>query len=162
MAGGYNMKKFKKAGVIICVMLIVATSTVATLRAANLGKILNGKFGEVIKGAGIVLITDLLAKQLNDFINTVTLNKGVPEQAATKVVPVVALGSGARAGAVQVTGPKELVDKVKAVVQIETKFTLKNLDVEVFVPSDSINPLKFNRVEGVGVSALIDLRLSGI
>ena len=47
-------------------------------------------------------------------------------------------------------------------MQIETKVSFKNLDVEIFIPSDSANPLKFNRVEGVGVSALIDLRLSGI
>jgi hypothetical protein len=156
------MNKFKKAGIITSIVLIVALFAGSTPKAAKLSDALNGKLGQVLKGAAIVLLTDGLSKQLNDFINTVTLNKGVPEQAETKVVPVIALGSGARAGAVQVTGPKELVDKVKAVVQIETKFSFKNLDVEVFVPSDSANPLKFNRVEGVGVSALIDLRLSGI
>ena len=48
------------------------------------------------------------------------------------------------------------------VVSIETKFGKKNLDIEAFVPSDSTNPLKFNRVEGVGVSALIDIRVSGL
>jgi hypothetical protein len=156
------MKNFKKAGVILSIILMTLMFTVGTIRAAKLGDLLNGKVGEVIKGAGIVLLTDALAGQINDLINTVTLNKGVPEQADTKVVPVISMGSGLRAGAVQVTGPKELVDQVKAVVQIETKLSLKNLDVEIFVPSDSINPLKFNRVEGVGVSAMIDLRLSGI
>ena len=39
------------------------------------------------------------------------------------------------------------------------KFGNKKLDVEVFVPSDDKSPLNFNRVEGVGVSALIDYRL---
>jgi hypothetical protein len=156
------MKISKKAAIFALVILITGMLLGSTLHAAKLGNLLNGKLGQVIKGAGIVLLTDALSNQLNDFINTVTLNKGVPEQADTKVVPVIALGSGARAGAVQVTGPKDLVAKVKCVVQIETKFTMKNLDIEVFVPSDSINPLKFNRVEGVGVSALIDLRLSGI
>jgi hypothetical protein len=151
----------KKILIVVTAILILTTAT-ASLRAAKLSDLLNGKFGKVVKGAAIFLLTDALSKQLNDFINTVTLNKGVPSEAATKVVPVVSVGSGVRVGAVQVTGPKELVGKVKAVVQIETKFSLKNLDVEVFVPSDSANPLKFNRVEGVGISALIDLRLSGI
>jgi len=156
------MKRARKVKIAIAVVCIALLTGAATLRSANLGDILNGKLGNVVKGAAIVVLTNALSDQLNDFINTVTLNKGVPAQAETKVVPVIAFGSGTRAGAAQVTGPKELVDKVKAVVQIETKFSLKNLDVEVFVPSDSINPLKFNRVEGVGVSALIDLRLSGI
>jgi uncharacterized protein YdbL (DUF1318 family) len=151
----------KKLLIAVAAILILTTAT-ASLRAAKLSDLLNGKVGEVVKGAAIFLLTDALSKQLNDFINTVTLNKGVPSEAATKVVPVVSVGSGVRVGAVQVTGSKELVEKVKAVVQLETKFSLKNLDVEVFVPSDSANPLKFNRVEGVGISALIDLRLSGI
>ncbi|HOX29031.1 MAG TPA: hypothetical protein PLQ76_07765 [bacterium] len=152
------MRRKRMLHIMFALALATTVTGAATIHAAKLGD----KIGSVLKGAGIVLITDALSKQLNDFINTVTLNKGVPAQAETKVVPVIALGSGTRAGAAQVTGPKELVDKVKVVVQIETKFTLKNLDVEVFVPSDSMNPLKFNRVEGVGVSALIDLRLSGI
>ncbi len=151
----------KKVLFAITAILILTTATM-TVKASKLGDLLDGKVGNVIKGVAVFALTDLLAEQLDDFINTVTLNKGVPEQAATKVVPVVSTGSGFRVGAVQVTGPKELVEKVKAVVQIETKFSLKNLDVEVFVPSDSINPLKFNRVEGVGVSALIDFRMSGI
>lgn len=131
-------------------------------KALKLGDILNGDAGTVIKAVAVLALTDALSGQINDFINTVTLNKGVPETASTKVVPIIAVGSGTRVGAAQVTGPKELVDKVKVCVQVETKFGLKNLDVEVFVPSDSLNPLKFNRVEGVGVSALIDLRASGL
>ncbi|MEW6201943.1 MAG: hypothetical protein AB1546_08205, partial [bacterium] len=94
--------------------------------------------------------------------NAITLNKGVPMEAETKVVPIIALGSGTRVGAAQVTGPKKLVNNTVVVIQIETKVGKKNLDIEIFVPSDSENPLNFNRVEGVGVSALIDLRLSGI
>jgi len=130
--------------------------------AIKLGDILDGDVGSVIKGAAVLALTNALADQLNDFINTITLNKGVPDQADTKVVPIIAVGSGTRVGAAQVSGPKDLVSKTKVVVQIESKFSFKNLDVEVFVPSDSVNPLKFNRVEGVGVSALIDLRASGL
>ena len=130
--------------------------------AIKISDVLNGKTGDVIKGAIVLALTAALSDELNGFINTITLNNGVPPQADTKVVPILAMGSGARVGAAQVTGPKDLVRKTKIVVQIETKFTKKNLDVEVFVPSDSMNPLKFNRVEGVGVSALISLRASGL
>lgn len=156
------MKRAKKMVIPAMAMLCVATMLVSTASGKSLEDMLGKKGGQIVKGLGIAALTSALSDQLNDFINTITLNKGVPAQAETKVVPVLAFGSGTRAGAAQVTGPKELVNKVKVVVQIETKFSAKNLDVEVFVPSDSINPTKFNRVEGVGVSALIDLRLSGI
>jgi hypothetical protein len=152
------MRKNRKrivAAVLICAL---ATAGVSTVSYSKWGDLLK----DVLKGAGIAMLTVALSDQLNDFINTVTLNKGVPNTADTKVVPIIAVGSGTRVGAAQVTGPKDLVAKTVVVIQLETKFTAKNLDIEVFVPSDSENPLKFNRVEGVGVSALIDLRLSGI
>ncbi len=149
----------KKNTVAIITAIAIIAITSKTLLSLNLGDKLVDK---VIKGVAITVLTDVLSDDINKFINTITLNKGVPTQASTKVVPIIAMGSGTRVGAAQVNGPKELVEKVEIVVQIETKFSAKNLDVEVFVPSDSINPLKFNRVEGVGISALIDLRLSGI
>ena len=161
------MKEQKKIRMTIAAVVLIAAALMFTApwqqaRAIKLGDILNGDVGKVIKGAAVLALTVGLADQLNSFINTVTLNKGVPESAGTKVVPVIALGSGTRVGAAQVSGPKDLVNKTKIVVQIESKFSFKNLDVEVFVPSDNMNPLKFNRVEGVGVSALIDLRASGL
>ena len=131
-------------------------------KAIKLGDLLEGDVGDVIKGVAVLALTSVLADEIDGFINTITLNKGVPQHAETKVVPIIALGSGARVGAAQVSGPKDLVDKTEVVIQVETKFGKKNLDIELFVPSDSTNPLKFNRVEGVGVSALIDLRVSGI
>ncbi len=153
------MKKFRMFFAALGIFLCVAGVGTVTLRSASLGDKLLGK---VLKGAAIAVLTNALSDQLNDFINTVTLNKGVPPEAETKVVPILAFGSGTRAGAAQVTGPRKLVNRVKVVVQIETKFSAKNLDIEIFVPSDTLNPINFNRVEGVGVSALIDLRLSGI
>lgn len=133
-----------------------------TTKAIKLGDILDGDVGDVIKGAAVLALTAALADEIDGFINTITLNTGVPDSADTKVVPIIALGSGARVGAAQVSGPKDLVNKTEVVIQIETKFGKKNLDIEAFVPSDSTNPLKFNRVEGVGVSALIDMRVSGL
>ena len=156
------MKTLGKALIVLLLAVLVAGSAPRPAQAVKLGDILDGTVGDVIKGGAVLVLTSALADQLNDFINTVTLNKGVPATADTKVVPMIALGSGTRVGAAQVSGPKDLVAKAKAVIQIEAKFGFKNLDVEVFVPSDSINPLKFNRVEGIGVSAMIDMRVSGL
>lgn len=156
------MKILNKALIAVMLALMVTVIAPRPAQAVKLGDILDGDVGDVIKGGAILVLTGALADQLNDFINTITLNKGVPLNADTKVVPLIALGSGTRVGAAQVSGPKDLVAKAKAVIQVEAKFGFKNLDVEVFVPSDSINPLKFNRVEGLGVSALIDMRVSGL
>lgn len=156
------MKRFRNTAVAVAILFSFAMMVSATASGKSLEDILGNKGGKIVKGLGLAVLTVALADQLDDFINTITLNKGVPTHAETKVVPVLSLGSGTRVGAAQVTGPKDLVDKTKIVVQIETKFSQKNLDVEIFVPSDSMNPLEFNRVEGVGVSALIDLKLSGL
>lgn len=156
------MKRFRITAVAVVILVSFGMMVSMSASGKSLEDMLGNKGGKIVKGLGIAALTSLLADQLNDFINTITLNKGVPAIAETKVVPVLSMGSGTRVGAAQVTGPKELVDKTKIVVQIETKFSQKNLDVEIFVPSDSLNPLKFNRVEGVGISALIDLKLSGI
>lgn len=145
---------------VACVFIscIIFFASIPFSNAVKLGD----KFKNVLKGASILALTSVLSEQLNDAINAVTLNKGIPSEAATKVVPIISVGSGTRAGAAQVSGPKDLVEKTEAVVQLDTKLNFKNLNVQVFIPSDTTNPLKFNRVEGVGVSALIDLRLSGI
>ncbi|MFA6448996.1 MAG: hypothetical protein WCX65_06005 [bacterium] len=146
-------KRFFSITVIVTLLfaLIGMTATVQIARSL--------KIGDVLKGGAIVLATNALADPINKAINTLTMNKGVPNNASTKVVPVIALGSGTRVGFVQVSGPKNLVNKTKAVIQIETKLTIGKLDVEIFIPSDSANPLKFNRVEGIGVSALVDYRM---
>jgi hypothetical protein len=156
------MKKrfFMPAAIVVLLLVFIGVvSNVQTARSFKIGDILKGTVGKVLKGGAIVLATDAFAGPINKAINTITFNKGVPNHAATKVVPVISLGSGTRVGFVQVSGPKDLVDKTKAVIQLETKLTIKNLAVEIFVPSDSANPLKFHRVEGIGISALVDYRL---
>ncbi len=111
-----------------------------------------------VVGGGFLV--SAVAGPLNDFINTVTFNKGAKVEGHTKVVPIVSLGSGTRIGAAQVAGPKgDVVASTKAVAQIETTFK-DRIRVEILVPIDSENPLqRFKRVQGVGVSAIIDYRL---
>ena len=63
-----------------------------------------------------------MGNQINDFINTVTFNRGVGTDEETKVIPIVSVGSGTSIGAAQVAGPKAEVDKVKAVAELSVSF----------------------------------------
>ena len=65
--------------------------------------------GDLIGVVGGGFLVENVAGPLDDFINTMTLNKGAKVQGKTKVVPIVSLGSGTRIGAVQVAGPKGTV-----------------------------------------------------
>ena len=62
--------------------------------------------GDVLKDTALVVVGGVavkaLAPQLNDFINTITFNKGLKYDGFTKVVPILSIGSGTRIGAAQV------------------------------------------------------------
>jgi hypothetical protein len=80
------------------------------------------------------------------------------------VVPILSLGSGSYAGAAQVTGPRRLVDTVRAVAQLEGEKRIIQPRVRVrgLIPvSDrtvrSLESLK--RVPGVGVTATLEVKL---
>jgi hypothetical protein len=115
------------------------------------------KKGALVVGGGAVVTA--IAGPINEFINTVTLNRGAKLQGATKVVPIVSVGDATHIGAAQVGGAsKAAVDKTQAVAQIETSF--KGIRIKILVPIDSLNPLKqFRRVQGVGVTAIIDAKI---
>ncbi|HVK01951.1 MAG TPA: hypothetical protein VM490_00605, partial [Armatimonadaceae bacterium] len=84
-------------------------------------------------------------------------------QESTRVVPIVTIGRGAYVGAVQVSGPKAQVDRVKAVAQVEAQTKIGNeLRIRGLIPVDTTKPddvSSISRVKGVGVSAIIELRL---
>ncbi|KUK13561.1 MAG: hypothetical protein H5T91_02735 [Synergistetes bacterium] len=114
---------------------------------------------ELIGVVGGGLLVKTFAEPINSFINEVTINKGVKNAYATKVVPIVSVGSGVYIGAAQVSGPRDAVAKTKAVARLDVSFQGK-FRVNIMIPIDSENPLeRFRRVQGVGVSAIIDLRL---
>ena len=126
------------------------------------GMIAGAQLGSVVKGGAAVLVVDKFGKDINKTINNVMGQKGV-HQSATKVVPILSLGDGGFVGAVQVAGPKDLVDKVQAVAQIEGRFNVPLADkirLRGLVPVSSKTPNKrIERVEGVGVSAIVDVKL---
>ena len=148
------MKRVKHIAVIIVIAFACLVSRMPA-SAIDLGDIL--KDGAIIIGGGAVVTA--IAGPINDFINTVTLNKGVKADGHTKVVPIVSLGNGAHIGAAQVGGnSKASVDQTKAVAQLETDF--KGIRIKVLIPIDSVNPLKqFKRVQGIGVTAIIDVKI---
>ncbi|MDD4599673.1 MAG: hypothetical protein PHQ46_01230 [Negativicutes bacterium] len=143
------MKKKFIAGLLVLCFLSVAA--VPATQAFSLG--------DILKVGGIGFVVDKFSGPLNNFINTLTFKHGAGTDYATKVVPIITLGSGGYIGAAQVTGPQDLVDRTESVLQIEGNFNGKQFRVKALIPIDSKNPVNFSRVQGVGVSAEIDVKI---
>lgn len=142
------IKRFRRTLALCVVGVLLATGGALAL-----------DLGDLIGVIGGGLIVGALGEPINDFINTVTFNRGVGSEESTKVIPIVSVGTGTAIGAAQVSGPKEAVDRTRAVAQLELSFR-DRIRVEVLIPIDSTNPLeRFRRVQQVGVSAVIDYKL---
>ena len=139
---------------IMTLLLVVTLCTGLAMPAAQAFGL-----GDILKVGGISILIDKFSGQLNSFINTLTFKNGAGSDYATKVVPILSFGGGGYVGAAQVMGSQELVDKTQAVVQIEGDFSGGTFRVKALVPIDSKNPTNFSRVNGVGVSAVIDVRI---
>lgn len=114
--------------------------------------------GDVFKVGGIGFLVDRFAGPLNNFINTLLIRNKAEVGYATKVVPILSFGKGGHIGAAQVMGPEDLVERTQSVIQIEGDFG-SNFRVKALVPIDSKNPVNFTRVNGVGISAVIDVKI---
>ncbi len=144
------------------VLVITAVPGVMVAPALAQGNILN----QVIEIVGIGFVVKALGPQINDFINTLLLNHQAANREETKVVPILSIGiglsspGGAYIGAAQVSGPTEALATVQAVAQIEATFS-NTVRVKALIPIDSLTPIpgSFHRVYGVGVTAIIDLRV---
>ncbi|GBC98016.1 hypothetical protein HRbin17_00511 [bacterium HR17] len=113
---------------------------------------------QILKGVGAILLTKAVANQLNRGINAVMGRNGVKAQ-STKVVPIVSVGEGVRVGAAQVMGSSWVVQKVEAVAQLEANL-MGSARAKILVPVSDINVTRgIKQVTGVGVSAIIDLKL---
>lgn len=119
-----------------------------------------GLLGDIVKVGGIAFVVDKFGDQINDFVNKLTMNKDLATTEATAVVPILSIGSGSYIGAAQVIGAKENVEKCKAVVQIEGNTVLgRNIRAKALVPVGSKSTSNIKRIYGVGVSAVIDIRI---
>ena len=116
-----------------------------------------GILGTVVKGGAVSLLVSQFADQLNSAINTLTAKYPISSDYATKVVPIITVGDGSYAGAAQVSGPKEQVDKCQAALQEASFF--KSFLSKALIPVDKVAISGINRVQGVGVSAQIDVKI---
>lgn len=120
-----------------------------------------GVLGDIVKGGAITIGVMEFADELDKGINDLLRQKNLEVQGMTKVVPIIRVGSkgGAQAGAAQVVGPEEQVQKVEAVAELE--LNLGPLRGRALIPVDTKNPVKgqIKGVDGVGVNASIKVRL---
>ena len=146
------MKAGRKAlGIKVGIVLLLLTM-VAGAYAIGLG--------DILKVGGIALVVDKFGPQLDKFINKLTVNTNVPADVGTKVVPIISVGKGGYIGAAQVMGPKDAVERVKAVAQLEGSFSGRTFRIKALIPVGSKDVGKgINRVQGVGISAVIDVHI---
>jgi hypothetical protein len=128
--------------------------------SASLGAVAQAQLGKVLKGGAIALVVDRFGGEINRGINTLTGDRHLAVEQATKVVPILSVGSGGYLGAVQVTGPEGQVDQVKAVAQIEGKVNvIGGVRLRALIPIAARSVSNLRRVPNVGVSALVDVKL---
>ena len=137
--------------------VIAAMLTVSLLAAGGTAVTQAFSLGSILKVGGVTVLVDKFGGQINDFINKLLMKNGVGTDYATKVVPVLSIGTGKYIGAVQVVGPSAQVDKVKAVGQLEGSFN-DIARAKALIPLESVDITHLSRVQGVGVSAIIDLK----
>ena len=80
----------------------------------------------------------------------------------TKVVPIISGGVGGRkaVGMVQVSGPKQYLDTVKSVAQLEQDLFGKELRIRALIPIDQDTIAKdIKPVPQVGVTGIVDLKI---
>lgn len=147
--------KLKRLAVCAVATLMLGTGIASQVSAFNLGSFLGG----VVKVGGIGFLVNKYGDSVNSAINSLMMKEGVGTNYATKVVPIVSIGDSGYIGAAQVIGDANQVAKVKAVGQLEIGWNDKLFRIKGLVPMDSMDPTAFSRVQGVGVSAVIDVRI---
>ena len=119
----------------------------------------SAQFGSILKGAGIAFLVSKFGPEINKVINGVTKTANDDPTFATKVVPILSVGDGKEAGAVQIMGPRAAVGRVQAVAQFEANFKPLNMRLRGLVPMDSKDIKNVHRVPGVGISGLLDVKI---
>ncbi|MEN6356012.1 MAG: hypothetical protein ABFD83_02880 [Armatimonadota bacterium] len=112
--------------------------------------------GDVIKGAAVLVAVKNAGSAINKALNTITFNKG----SVTKVVPMGSVGEKAYLGAAQICASSAVIGSVNALWQYEDLFSGGQFRVKILVPTTSSNPLKMKRVDGAGITAVVDMALS--
>ena len=133
-------------------------ATLSTGALVNTTQAFSLNLGSILKVGGVGILVDRFGGQINDFLNKILAQNNLSTTYTTKVVPIVSVGTNGYIGAAQVTGPASEVERVEAVAQLEASFN-NVARVKGLVPIDSKNPVNASRIQGVGVSAIIDLKI---
>ena len=140
---------------VVAIALILALGLTLGLASVTSAQ---GLIGQALKLFGIAYVVRQFGPDINKFINNLAGQHGVKWEGTTKVVPIISAGNGIYVGAAQVQGPPDKVDETRAVGQVETK--LGGLNAKLLMPVNTSNVTKsINRIQGVGVSALIDFKI---
>jgi hypothetical protein len=144
--------------------LIVACALAAALIAGGLGSCLFTRpaaavsTADILKIGGSLLAINQLGPQMNHFINELLGQRKAEAAGQTKIVPIVSVGQGAYIGAAQVVGAAAGINKVQAVAAVEG--VMGKASGTMLVPISTKIPGKsLAKVNGVGVSAVVDLKL---
>lgn len=117
-------------------------------------------FRQILRVGGAVAVADRLGPRIDRTLNNLTGQRNLSARADTKIVPVLSVGQGTFIGIVQVAGPANAVRNTTAVAQLETRVPLiGGSRARVLVPISTRSVTNMRRVNGVGVSAVIDLPL---
>jgi hypothetical protein len=142
------MKIQKKAWLVVAGVFVVATIGFSQIR-------------EIIKIVGVGAAVKQFGPEINRAVNKLASHKDTSTR-ATKVVPIISAGINSRKaiGAAQVMGPKSLVDKVQAVAQLDQDLFGREVKIRAMIPVESEDVIKnIRKVDGVGISGIIDLKL---
>ena len=161
------MFKSNKIALVLIVSMIFGlfAHTVEAAKFKNILKSVNLK--GVAEVVGIMAIIKQFGNEINKVINKAASDNGAAVNMTTKVVPIFSYqtgkgtSGGAAVGAAQVAGDADKVKEVQAVYAIDVNFDAgKRLDMQVFVPTRKIDPLKLDRVNGVGITGIVDYKVS--
>jgi hypothetical protein len=108
---------------------------------------------DLLRGAILLGMVNANRRSLDDFAREVTLARGT---APTRAVISGSLGDRAYVGAAQLAGSAKVLPKVNALWQWDDTLDRGRIRVRYLVPSDSTNPLKVRRLDGVGLTALLE------
>jgi hypothetical protein len=136
---------------------LLATATASLVALSLTAAVRADLLTNAIKIGGIGFAVTQFGRPLNDAINRLTGTSGNDPNFSTKVVPILSAGQGTAIGACQVGGPRSAVDSVRAVAQIEGRFA--SVRVRALIPIASNNVTNIRRVQGVGLTGLVDLKL---
>lgn len=135
--------------------IVVTTVTVCTVALAG------AQFKALLKVVGIGAAVNQFGPQINSALNKLQ-NHSDSSTMTTKVVPIISGGISSRQaiGAAQVMGPRYQVEKVNAVAQLDQDLLGREIKIRAMIPIETKEIVKdIRRVEGVGISGIVDLKL---